>query len=58
MVPGISGQHPGHRRIAVRARPRRCDVPLLGASCQWREAAGEGYTPPHEIGRHQHLGLR
>ena len=56
MVPGTSGHHPGHRRIAVRARPRQWDVRLLGAPCQWREAAGEGYAPPREIGRHQPLG--
>ena len=56
MVPGISGHCPGHCRIAVRARPLRWDVRLLGALCQWCEAAGEGYAPPCEIGRHQHLG--
>ena len=53
---GNSGHHPGHCRIAVRARPRRWDVRLLGAPCQWFEAAGEGYAPPCEIGRHQPLG--
>ena len=55
-MPGTSGHHPGHRRIAIRARPRRWDVRLLGAPCQWCEAAGEGYAPPREIGRHQPLG--
>ena len=56
MVPGISGHHPCHCRIAIRARPRRWDVRLLGAPCQWLEAALEGYAPPCEIGRHQPLG--
>ena len=56
MVPGTSGHHHGHCRIAVRARPRRWDVRLLGAPCQWCEAAGVGYAPPCEIGRHQPLG--
>ena len=55
MVPGTSGHHPGHRRMAVCTRPRRWDVRLLGAPCQWCEAAGEGYAPPGEIGRHQPL---
>ena len=56
MVPGTCGHHPGHRRIAVRAPPRRWDVRLLGAPCQWCEVAGEGYAPPREIGHHQPLG--
>ena len=56
MVQGTSCHYPGHRRIAVRARPRRRDVRLLGAPCQRRNAAGEGYAPPREIGRHQPLG--
>ena len=56
MVPGTSGDHPGHCRIAVRARTRRRDFRLLGAPCQWCEAAGEGYAPPCEIGRHEPLG--
>ena len=56
MVPGTSSHHPGHRCIAVRARARRWDVWLLGAPCQWREAAGEGYAPPREIGHHQPPG--
>ena len=56
VVPGTSGHHPGHRRIAVRARLRRCDVRLLGALRQWHEAAGEGHPPPREIGGHQPLG--
>ena len=51
MVPGTSGHHPGHRHIAIRARPRRWDV----RPYQWREAAGEGYAPPREIGCHQPL---
>ena len=53
---GASGHHPGHRRIAVRARPRRWDERLLGAPRDWHEAAGEGYPPPCEISRHQPLG--
>ena len=52
MVPGTSNHHSGHCSIAVRARPRRRDVRLLGAPCQWLEAAGEGYAPPSEKGRH------
>ena len=56
MVPGTSGHYPGHCGIAVPARPRRWDVRLLGAPCQWREAAWGGYAPPCEIGRHQPLG--
>ena len=56
MVPGTSGHHPVHCRIAVRGRPRRWDVRLLVAPCQWCEAAEEGYAPPCEIGRHQFLG--
>ena len=56
MVPGTSGHHPGHCRIAVRARLRRRDVRLLGTLCQWLEAAWEGYAPPCEKGRHQPLG--
>ena len=56
MVPSTSGHHPGHRRIAVRARPRRGDMRLLGVPCQWRQAAGVGYAPPREISRHQPLG--
>ena len=52
---GISSHHPNHCRIAVRARPREWDVRLLGAPCQWLEAAGEGYAPPCEISRHQPL---
>ena len=56
MLPDTSGHHPGHRRIAVRARPRRWDARLLGARCQWCEAAREGYAPPREIGGHQPLG--
>ena len=56
MVPSTSGHHPGHYRIAVRARPRGWDVHLLGAPCQWLEAAWERYAPPSEIGRHQPLG--
>ena len=35
--------------------PGRWDVRLLGAPCQWCEAAEEGYAPPCEIGRHQPL---
>ena len=56
MVLGTSGHHPGHCRTVVRARPRRWDVRLLGAPCQWCEAAREGYAPPCEIGRHHPLG--
>ena len=56
MVPGTSGHHRGHRRMAVRARPRRWDVRLMGSLSQWREAAGEGYAPPRDIGRHQPRG--
>ena len=56
MVPGISRHHPGCCRIAVRAWSRRWDVRLFGAPCQWCEAAGEGYAPPCEIGRHRPLG--
>ena len=56
MVPGSSGHHPGHCRIAVRARPRRWDVRLSGAPRQWHEASGEGYPPPRGIGRQQPLG--
>ena len=56
VVPGTSGYHPGHRRIAVRARPPRWDVLLLGTPCQSLEAAGEGYAPPCGIGCHQPLG--
>ena len=56
MEPGTSGNHPGHCRIAVRARLRRRDVRLLGTLCQWPEAAWEGYAPPCEIGRYQPLG--
>ena len=56
MVPGTSGHHPGHCRIAVRARPRPWDVRLFGAPCQWLEAAGEGYAPSCEVGRHPPLG--
>ena len=56
MVLGTSGHHPGNSRIGVRARPRRWDMRLLGAPCQWLQAAGEGYAPPCEIGRHQPLG--
>ena len=56
MVLGTCGHHPGHCRIAIRARPRRWDVRLLGALCQWCEAAGEGYAPPCYIGPHQPLG--
>ena len=29
---------------------------LFGAPCQWREAAGEGYAPPREIGHNQPFG--
>ena len=56
MVPSTSVHHPGHRRIAVHARPRRWEVRLVGAPCQRREAAREGYAPPREIGRQQPLG--
>ena len=56
MVPGGSGHHSGLCCIAVRARPRRWDVRLLGAPCQWCEAAGEGYPPPCVIGHCQPLG--
>ena len=56
MVPGTFGHHPGHCRIALRAWPRRWDVRLLSTPCQWCEAAGEGYAPSCEIGRHQPLG--
>ena len=56
MAPGTSGHHPGHCRIAVRARPRRWDMRLLGTLCQWSEAAWEGYAPLCEKSRHQHLG--
>ena len=55
-MPGTSGHHPGHCRIAVRARLRRRDVRLLGAPCQWLKAAGEGGAPPFEVGRHQPPG--
>ena len=55
-MPGTSGYNPGHRRIAVRARPRRWDVRLLGAPCQRHEAAGERNAPPREISCHQPLG--
>ena len=55
MVPGTSGHHPGHCHIAIRARPRRWNVHLLGAPCQWCEAAGEGYAPQCGIGRHKPL---
>ena len=56
MVLGTSGHHPGHCRIAVRDWPRRLVVQLLGAPCQWRAAAGEGYAPERDIRRHQPLG--
>ena len=56
MVPGASGHHPGHCRIAVLAWLRRSDVRLLGTLCQWLEAAWVGYAPPCEMGRHQTLG--
>ena len=57
MVPGTSGHHPGHCRIAVRARLWRWDEWLLGAPRHWLESAGEGYPLPREIGRHQPLGF-
>ena len=53
---GTSGHQPGHRRIAVCPRPLRWDERLLGAPRHWHGAAGEGYPPPREIGRHQPLG--
>ena len=56
MVPGTPSHQPRRCRIAVRARLRPWDVRLLGALYQWPEAAGEGYVPPREIGRHQPLG--
>ena len=56
MVLGTSGHHPGHCRIAVPARLQWRDVRLLGAPCQWLEAAGEGYAPRCEMSCHQPLG--
>ena len=56
MVSGTSGHHPGHCRIAVCARSRQWDEWLLRVPCHWHKAAGEGYPPPREIGRHQPLG--
>ena len=56
VVSGTCSRHPGHCRIAVRARLRRWDEWLLGAPRHWHESAGEGYPPPGDIGRHQSLG--
>ena len=36
--------------------PRRWDERLLGVPGHWHEAAGEGYPPPRETGRHQPHG--
>ena len=55
-MPGTSGHHPGHCRIAVLARLRPRDVPLLGTLCQWLGAAWEGDAPPRDLGCHQPLG--
>ena len=56
MVPGTSGHHPGHCRIAERAGLQRWDVRSFGAPYQWFEAAKEGYARPCEIRCHQSLG--
>ena len=56
MVSGTLGRHPGHCRIAVRARLRRWDEWFLGVPRHWHESAGKGYPPPREIGRHQPPG--
>ena len=45
MVSGTPGRHPGHCRIAVRARLRPWDEWLVGALCHWHESPREGYPP-------------